>query len=140
MATERVISNRRNIQLNKEKHIFHYEFIENEQTDQLYKQRSIKHWSNIKDDAGYERGKYDGRAYMGQTKIKDKLNPRQRQILTSLVRILILEEEAPFYERRKSLYLEQVPAAEFVKRDSKNENEKLRDMMKRNILLAKNDN
>lgn len=77
---------------------------------------------------------------MGQTKIKDKLNPRQRQILTSLVRILILEEEAPFYERRKSLYLEQVPAAEFVKRDSKNENEKLRDMMKRNILLAKNDN
>lgn len=140
LATERASENRRKILQNKEKHIFHYEFIENEQTDQLYKQRSIKHWSNLKDDAGQERGKYDGRAYMGQTKIKDKLNPRQRQILTSLVRILILEEEAPFYERRKSLYLEQASAVEYIKRESKNGNEKLRDMMKRNILLAQNDN
>jgi hypothetical protein len=90
------------------------------------------------DQAINEKTRMEARMYVSSVKIRDKLNPRQKKILMNLVRIMILEDEAPLYERRKSLFLDKTSQPKMIKRNVLNKNEKYRDIMKRNLLLANN--
>lgn len=127
----------------KEQLTFFYEFTEIDKSGGYqYKRKSNKHWNNLKlddyDQEVNEKARVEARMYVSTVKIRDKLNPRQKKILMNLVRIIILEDEAPLFERRKSLDLDKIPDPKMIKRNALNKNEKYRDIMKRNLLLANN--
>ena len=132
----------------KDKLTFFLGFSENDKSGGYIYKRKPKYYekhfrqnladNNLDEPANYnDQGlKSTSKSYSNDIKIRESLNPRQKQILMNLVRLIILEDEAPKFDLRHSYILTPHSDIPMVNRTVECKNNKYRENMKRNLKLA----